>query len=334
MLRERNNFLNFESKIPKEDSKISKHQYTPVSNRSDSKWEPTFAIIEDNLRKRIKDIEERTVRASKRGITAKIFDERRMTVFIQTLKDLDESNLISKSLACILIEGFEDTKRRMNTYEKNLQNMNQLLMKQLNDSEAKLRIKESEIQDCTKKFNKNIQKLEKENSIIRDEKLKLMQDIIELKQQIGTQENKANQLLEQIESLKQREIDRLEETDLEDVDLISESTKKRLVSKKPPHPLVPSLDLWKMRKMQEEEFNKLRILKNDLDENIPFQDNIILINSHDEEMEEISSISSKFKEMFFPGKWCGFSIKRSNNEKPRFNGTQSTGYQPTKWNIR
>ena len=56
-----------------------------------------------------------------------------------------------------------------------------------------------------------------------------------------------------------------------------------------------------MRKLQEEEFNKLRIIKNDLDENIPFQDNAIIINSHDEEMEETSSIDSKFKEMFFNG---------------------------------
>ena len=231
MLRERNNFLNFEGKLHKDDSKLSKHQYTPVSNRSDSKCEPTFAIIEDNLRKRVKDIEERTVRASKRGITTKIFDEKRMSVFIQSLKDLDEANLISKSLVALLIEGFEDTKRRMNTYEKNLQNMNQLLMKQLNDLEIRFRAKETETQEMVKKYNKNIQTLEKENSIVRDEKLKLMQDIIDLKQKLAHYENKNVELIEQMEHLKQREIDRLEETDLEDVDLISESTKKRLASK-------------------------------------------------------------------------------------------------------
>lgn len=117
MLRERNNFLNFDSKAH-QDSKASKHQYTPVSNRSDAKVEPTFGIIEDNLRKRIKDVEERTVRASKRGLTTKIFDEKRMAVFIQALKDLNEAGLIKPSLATLLIDGFEDTKRRMITYEK------------------------------------------------------------------------------------------------------------------------------------------------------------------------------------------------------------------------
>lgn len=52
-----------------------------------------------------------------------------------------------------------------------------------------------------------------------------------------------------------------------------------------------------MRKMQEEELNKLRVLKNELDENIPFEDNIIGVNSHDEEMEETSCIGSEYKSM-------------------------------------
>lgn len=48
--------------------------------------------------------------------------------------------------------------------------------------------------------------------------------------------------------------------------------------------------------------NKMRIIKNELDENIPFEENNnIKVNANDEEFEEISSLSSKHKPMFEQG---------------------------------
>jgi hypothetical protein len=118
MLRERGKFLNFENNTKRADSNVKKHQYTPVSNRSDSGIPLTFTSIEENLKKRVRDVDERTVRASKRGITIKIFDEKRMSIYIQGLKELHDSGLVPQSLTQFLIEGFEDTKRRMITHEK------------------------------------------------------------------------------------------------------------------------------------------------------------------------------------------------------------------------
>jgi len=105
-----------------------------------------------------------------------------------------------------------------------------------------------------------------------------------------------------LDDIKQREIERLEDTDLDDVDLISETTKKKHKNPKPPHPLVPSLDFVKLRKIQEEEMNKIRILKNELDENIPFEEeNNIKINDNDEDYEDATSLSSQYKPMFEEG---------------------------------
>lgn len=293
--------MNIDNQTRRAESKFNKHQYTPVSNRSDSKGEPTFAIIEDNLRKRIKEVEERTVRASKRGIDVKVFDEKRMSIYIQGLRDLHDSSLISKSLVQFLIEGFEDTKRRMVGHEKSLYSMNHLMMKQTSDLEAKLKVKEAEVFELIKKHKKNLHSLEVENRDLKDEKSKLKQQLTHLQKELENYENKAKQLQTELDSLKQREIDRLEETDLDDVDLISENTKKKNHEKKPPHPLVPSLDFDKMRKLQEEEIHKMRVIKHELDETVPFLDNIICIDAHDEEFEDASSIDSQYKNMFYTG---------------------------------
>lgn len=131
-------------------------------------------------------------------------------------------------------------------------------------------------------INKSIHHLEKENSDFK-------QNILNLKKEITKVEKENTKLTEQLDAIRQREIDRLEETDLDDVDLVSENTKKKQLTKKPPHPLVPSIDLDKMRKMQEEELNKMRIIKNELDEDIPFQDDIIGVGPNDEEAEEYTS---------------------------------------------
>ena len=94
----------------------------------------------------------------------------------------------------------------------------------------------------------------------------------------------------------------MEDTDLDDVDLISEATKKQKPKTQKPHPLVPSLDFDKLRKIQEEEANKLKILKNELDENIPFEEgNQIKVDSNDEDFQELSSLESQHKAMFEAG---------------------------------
>lgn len=105
--------------------------------------------------------------------------------------------------------------------------MNQMCMKQLNELEIKLKNKDQQLQDLKKKFSKSLQTIEKENSELREVKIQLMQNVIDLKQKIGAQEFKSMEIMQELESMKQRELDRLEETDLEDVDLISENTKKK-----------------------------------------------------------------------------------------------------------
>mmetsp|Transcript_3909 Transcript_3909/g.3662 ORF Transcript_3909/g.3662 Transcript_3909/m.3662 type:complete len:103 (+) Transcript_3909:1082-1390(+) len=48
--------------------------------------------------------------------------------------------------------------------------------------------------------------------------------------------------------------------------------------------------------------NKIRILKNELDENIPFEEeNNIKINDNDEDYEDATSLSSQYKPMFEEG---------------------------------
>lgn len=92
MLREKGKFLNFETQARRAETKVNMHQYTPVSFRSD-KTDPSFKVIEDNIKTRLKELEERTVRASKRGVTVKVFDEKRMAIFIQAIKELIDFKL-------------------------------------------------------------------------------------------------------------------------------------------------------------------------------------------------------------------------------------------------
>ena len=106
----------------------------------------------------------------------------------------------------------------------------------------------------------------------------------------------------ELDSVRDREIERLEDTDLDDVDLISEATKQKQAKVRPPHPLVPSLDFDKLRKLQEEEMNKIKIIKNELDETVPFEENNrIMVDANDEEYEETSSLASIYKKMFEEG---------------------------------
>ncbi|CAI2362674.1 unnamed protein product [Moneuplotes crassus] len=281
MLREKGNFLNFETQSRRAESKINKHQYTPVSVRSESKADPSFKAIEENIKARLKDHEERTVRASKRGNTVKIFDEKRLSIFIKAIKELLDFKLIPASLATLLLEGLDDSKRRIISHEKNMINMQQMIMKQVSDLDNQLKLKQSEVKETVKKCDEKMGKLKKENT-----KLKEL----------------ATELQKELEEIRQKEIERLEDTDLDDVDIISEATKKKHSSKIPAHPLVPSLDFEKLRRIQEEEIQKLCILKNELDENIPFEEsNNIKVSSQDVDFEESSSLSSQYKACFIPG---------------------------------
>jgi hypothetical protein len=287
MLRERGKIFNFDTKTRRADSKFTKHQYTPVSNRSDHGPESTFAIIEDNLRKRIKELEERTVRASKRGLTVKVFDEKRISIYIQSLRDLLDSKLMPHSLAQILIEGFEDSKQRIIIHEKNMSDMNQVLVKQVSDLENKMKSIKNEMLEIDKETRMTLTGILEEKDKLQEEKTGLLQRLFKLNEETNFYEVKSDKLQKEIDDIRQREIDRLEETDLDDVGLISEATKKKQNNRKPPHPLVPSLDFDKMRKLQEEEANKIKILNYELDENVPFEEhNKIIVDDHDEEVEE------------------------------------------------
>jgi len=54
--------------------------------------------MEDNIKRQLRELEERTVRASTRGKDVKCFDERRLTVFTKALKDLADSGTIPNTL--------------------------------------------------------------------------------------------------------------------------------------------------------------------------------------------------------------------------------------------
>lgn len=92
------------------DSKSDLARHTPVSKRSDSSNKITAQIgsLEENIKRQLKEIEERTVRASTRGKDVKCFDERRLSIFTKALKDLSDTGAIPNSLMTILRDGFED----------------------------------------------------------------------------------------------------------------------------------------------------------------------------------------------------------------------------------
>jgi len=187
--------------------------------------------------------------------------------------------------------------------------MNQMLMQQVSDLESKLKTQEVEANATIAKLQKASQKFEQSSEDLKHQRNELKLRVIELENELGVYEDETDKLKQQLESFKQREIDRLEETDLDDVDLISEATKKKQVVSKPPHPLVPCLDFDKMKMQQEEEMKKLMVLKNELDEDIPFEDMKIAVNSHDEEFEEPSNLATEFEENMFEG-----SLINSNSE--------------------
>lgn len=93
------------------DSKTEIARHTPVSKRSDASTNAQNVQlfgIEDNIKRQLKEIEERTVRASTRGKDIKCFDERRLNVFIKSLKDLADNEVIPATLMVLLRDGFED----------------------------------------------------------------------------------------------------------------------------------------------------------------------------------------------------------------------------------
>ena len=75
-------------KSQRSDSQGEITHYTPVSKRSDSSGKPIKdskgSNIEENIKRQLKEIEERTVRASNRGKDVKWFDEKRLTVFYKS----------------------------------------------------------------------------------------------------------------------------------------------------------------------------------------------------------------------------------------------------------
>lgn len=207
MLRERGKDLKLKNKrrfhisgkSQRSDSQSEIIRYTPVSKRSELSASATkdqkLVSVEENIKRQLKEIEERTTRASTRGKDVKCFDEKRMAVFTKALRDLADSGCISNSLVTLLKEGFEDCVRRMVTHERTI---NQCLLNEVDKlqitvvslkkdiDEWKAKAKELEISktDITNSHNvikRELEKSQKEAAKTREEKLALMQDILQLK---------------------------------------------------------------------------------------------------------------------------------------------------------
>jgi chromosome segregation ATPase len=92
-----------------------------------------------------------------------------------------------------------------------------------------------------------------ENDKVTKEKVTLMDEILELKRGSNEMHKNNSAMLEEIEFMKQREIERIQQMDLDDIDLVSQELtfrqfkleeKHKNVSK--PNPLVPMLDFTKI----------------------------------------------------------------------------------------
>ena len=195
-------------KSQRSDSQGDITHYTPVSKRSDSIGNQAkdlkSANIEENIKRQLKEIEERTVRASTRGKDVKCFDEKRLTLFIKALRDLADTGLISNTLMVLIRDGFEDWMRRMISHEKTI---NQWLLneveklknsiidqkKEIDEWKTKskeLEISKTDLENSNATMKRDIEKWQKESAKIREEKLNLMQDILQLKKSIGEYQEK------------------------------------------------------------------------------------------------------------------------------------------------
>ena len=93
------------------DSSKEPARYTSISKRSElasTTKDISFVKLEENIKRQLKEIEERTVRASTRGKEIKGYDEKRMGVLTKGLKELSDMGIIPKNLMIIFKDGFED----------------------------------------------------------------------------------------------------------------------------------------------------------------------------------------------------------------------------------
>jgi len=192
------------------------------------------------------------------------------------------------------------------------------LNKQIDEWRTKhkeVEIKKTDIENSHAVLKREYEKSEKEAVKLREEKLALMQDILELKKEVGEYQKKNASMLEEIEFMKQKEFERIQQLDLDDIDLISEFSKLGIREKSKQtnmskiNPLVPKLDLTKVFEWREsqdkiEKKNAIKQhVKEDLDENIELsiRDEYVGTNLDAENYEEPSSIADTFKEYYPQG---------------------------------
>ena len=104
-----------------------------------------YLKLEENIKRQLKEIEERTVRASTRGKDIKGFDEKRMGVLTKALKELADIGAIPHSLMSTFKEGFEDCMRRLVTHEKII---NQCLLKEIDQLKSTICSMKKDNEDC------------------------------------------------------------------------------------------------------------------------------------------------------------------------------------------
>ena len=166
------------------------------------------------------------------------------------------------------------------------------------------------------KIEKDFENLQKENLSLADDHSTLKSKIKELEKKQKEMENKNKDMIEEIEFMKQREIERIQQLDLDDIDLISHSQSniRRLrrdhhnnISK--PNPIVPKLDFtkifeWRDKQNIDEERKKEREYQEDkqeYDEDIPlsYRKDYVGKDINIEEYNSPTSINTQF-DKFYP----------------------------------
>lgn len=177
-------------------------------------------------------------------------------------------------------------------------------------------ISKTDIENSFNKLKRESDKNEKEFSKLREEKLKLMQDILEIKKEIGELQSKNESMIEEIQFLKNKEIERIKNLDLDDLDLVSDFSKlgirlpdnKKSLSRV--NPLVPKLDFTKIfewrenqNKIEREEAIKHQI-QQELDEDIELsiRDEYVGSEIDHDLYEEPNSIAEEYLQDYPTGK--------------------------------
>lgn len=273
------------------------------------------------------DSSDRTTRTSTRFNEIYSLKNKEVTVFNKALKDLVSSGAISASILPILKEGFEDCLKaaldveqskshKLNTEITTLKSTLATVTNQLNDYKDRFENLESLHKSCVDNENKLIKEIDNlkyENNKITEAKVVLLDDIVTFKKENEELQAKNRSLLEELEFLKQREIERIQQLDLDDIGLISQDSSlsgfpkpnQKNISK--PNPLVPKLDFTKIfelrdRENEDEHVKEIRrVIRQELDEegDLEIRKDFVDPSIDPNNYEEPTSLDSDYKQ-FYP----------------------------------